>query len=54
MPSLKPDMEKLFRMVSRKREEGEAWPLFELHLEPQRAAEAPRAPGEGWAALQAA
>jgi transcriptional regulator with XRE-family HTH domain len=54
MPSLKPDMEKLFRMVPRKREEGEAWPLFELRLEPQREAEAPRATGEGWAALQAA
>jgi transcriptional regulator with XRE-family HTH domain len=27
IPSLKPDMEKLFRMVPRKRDEGEAWPL---------------------------
>jgi transcriptional regulator with XRE-family HTH domain len=54
MPSLRPDMEKLFRMVPRKREEGEAWPLFEMHLEPQRAADVRRAAGESWAALQAA
>ena len=54
MPSLKPDMEKLFRMVPRKREEGEAWPLFEMRHEPPSVNEAPRAPGEGWAALQAA
>ena len=54
MPSLKPDMEKLFRMVPRKREEGEAWPLFEMRLEPQRAADVRRAAGESWAALQAA
>ncbi|MFN9096336.1 MAG: hypothetical protein ACK5WN_18785 [Alphaproteobacteria bacterium] len=53
-PSLRPDMEKLFRMVPRKREEGEAWPLFEMRLEPQRAADAPRAAGESWAALRAA
>ena len=54
MPSLKPDMEKLFRMVPRKREEGEAWPLFEMRLEPQRAADVRHAAGESWAALQAA
>jgi DNA-binding transcriptional regulator YiaG len=54
MPSLKPDMEKLFRMVPRKREEGEAWPLFEMRLEPTHAADAPRTAGESWAALQAA
>ena len=54
MPSLRPDMEKLFRMVPRKREEGEAWPLFEMHLEPQHVADTPRATGESWAALQAA
>jgi transcriptional regulator with XRE-family HTH domain len=54
MPSLKPDMEKLFRMVPRKREEGEAWPLFEMHREPQHVADTPRATGESWAALQAA
>jgi DNA-binding transcriptional regulator YiaG len=54
MPSLKPDMEKLFRMVPRKREEGEAWPLFEMRLEPPRVNEAPRNVGESWAALQAA
>ena len=53
-PSLKPDMEKLFRMVPRKREEGEAWPLFELRLEPSCVNEAPRSAGENWAALQAA
>ena len=54
MPSLKPDMEKLFRMVPRKREEGEAWPLFEMRLEPQHVADTPRNTGESWAALQAA
>ena len=54
MPSLKPDMEKLFRMVPRKREEGEAWPLFEMRLETPRVNEAPRSAGESWAALQAA
>ena len=54
MPSLKPDMEKLFRMVPRKREEGEAWPVFELRLEAQHVADAPRSAGESWAALQAA
>ncbi len=54
MPSLKPDMEKLFRMVPRKREEGEAWPLFEMRLEPPSVNEAPRSAGESWAALQAA
>jgi hypothetical protein len=47
-------MEKLFRMVPRKREEGEAWPLFEMRLEPTHAADAPRTAGESWAALQAA
>jgi DNA-binding transcriptional regulator YiaG len=54
MPSLKPDMEKLFRMVPRKRDEGEAWPLFEMRLEPQHLADTPRNPAESWAALQAA
>ncbi len=54
MPSLKPDMEKLFRMVPRKREEGESWPVFEMHLEPQHVADTPRNTGESWAALQAA
>jgi DNA-binding transcriptional regulator YiaG len=54
MPSLRPDMEKLFRMVPRKRDEGEAWPVFELRLEPQQATEVPRSAGESWAALQAA
>jgi hypothetical protein len=47
-------MEKLFRMVPRKREKGEAWPLFEMRLEPQRAADTPRNTSESWAALQAA
>lgn len=54
MPSIRPDMEKLFRMVPRKREEGEAWPVFEMRLEPQQIADAPRSAGESWAALQAA
>ena len=54
MPSLKPDMEKLFRMVPRKREEGEGWPVFEMRLEPQHVADTPRNTGESWAALQAA
>ena len=54
MPSLKPDMEKLFRMVPRKREKGEAWPLFEMRLEPQHVADTARATGESWAVLQAA
>jgi hypothetical protein len=40
--------------VPRKREEGEAWPLFEMRLEPQQIADAPRNVGESWAALQAA
>ncbi|MCA3270433.1 MAG: hypothetical protein ING12_00430 [Roseomonas sp.] len=54
VPSLKPDMEKLFRMVARKRAEGEAWPLFEMRLEPHHVTDTPRATGESWAALQAA
>ncbi|MBM3592920.1 MAG: hypothetical protein FJX32_09655 [Alphaproteobacteria bacterium] len=53
-PSLKPDMEKLFRMVPRKREEGEAWPVFEMRLESPCLTETARTVGESWAALQAA
>jgi hypothetical protein len=41
-------------MVPRKREEGEAWPLFEMRLEPHHVTDTPRATGESWAALQAA
>lgn len=37
MSDLKPNMEALFSLVTRKRDEGEAWPTFELrlrHIEP--------------------
>lgn len=54
MPHLRPDMEKLFRMVPRKREEAEAWPLFEMRLQAPPTAEAALPMEESWAALRAA
>jgi DNA-binding transcriptional regulator YiaG len=54
MPTLRPDMEKLFRMVPRKRDEAEAWPLLELCLQAPPTAEAGIPVEESWAALQAA